>query len=42
MIGVIIATVDIANGLKPYDEKVYYARTLDGKRFFYFIREMGV
>ena len=31
--GVIIATVDIVNGPAPIDAVVYYAKTLDNKRY---------
>jgi hypothetical protein len=31
--GIIDAVVDIKNGLKPTDVKVYYAKTLNSKRF---------
>ena len=32
--GMITATVDIANGLKPSDVEVYFAKTLTDKRYF--------
>ena len=31
--GIIEATVDIENGLVPFDVRVYYAKTIDNKRF---------
>ena len=31
--GVIMAVVDILNGLKPSEVKVYYAKTLNNKRY---------
>lgn len=30
--GIIVAKVDIVKGLRPRNTKVYFAKTLDGKR----------